>query len=92
MQSRRYTSFSDTGHEYQASQISESADLLFLQPIFQNHTIFEAPFINEVFIPANDSMVFKYYINPFTPNMIINITSDKPIHRWSKLKHFQSIS
>lgn len=76
------------GHEYQPSQISESADLLFPPVYIPEPYYFEAPFINEVFILANDSMVFKYYINPFTPNMIISITSDKPIHRWSKTKTF----
>lgn len=74
------------GHDYQPPQIPE--DSLFSPVYIPEPYYFEAPFINEVFIPANDSMTFKYYINPFAPNMIIHVTSDKPLHRWSKTKTF----
>lgn len=55
---------------------------------FPSPYYFEAPFNHDTIIPANSSETFKYYINPFTPNMKIVVTSDKPIHRWSKQKTF----
>lgn len=78
------------GHEYQFPPKTTTATSLFDLPAHHlaSPHYFENPFQREILIPANDFIEFKYYITPFSPNMTIKVTSDKPIHRWSKTKTF----
>lgn len=46
------------------------------------------PFDRDEIIPANEDTSFRYYLNPFSPEMKIRVTADRPIHRWSKTKTF----
>lgn len=56
---------------------------MYYDPFHQN-----SPFDREEIIPANADTSFKYYLNPFSPDMKIKVTTDRPIHRWSKTKIF----
>lgn len=44
--------------------------------------------INTEIIPANDSIEYSYYLNPRPSEIIIKLTTDKPIKRLSKTKLF----
>ncbi|MCK1211142.1 hypothetical protein [Streptococcus uberis] len=73
------------GYEYKSPDDNTS----WLSPAL-NLNLFqqEVAFKEDEIIPSNKDTHFKYYLNPFSPDMKIKVTADRPINRWSKSKTF----